>query len=51
MMAATLFLSTGKHTVFGKAVDGLDVVRKMEAVGSPSGKTRVPVTIVDCGEV
>lgn len=26
----------GKHCVFGKVTDGLDVVDKIEAVGSPS---------------
>lgn len=29
----------GKHVVFGSVVDGMDVVSKMEALGSPSGKT------------
>lgn len=28
-----------KHVVFGKVVQGLDVVRAVEAVGSQSGKT------------
>jgi len=29
----------GKHVVFGKVVEGLDIVKKIEAVGSQSGKT------------
>ena len=29
----------GKHVVFGKVIEGLDVLKKMENVGSPSGKT------------
>lgn len=41
----------GKHTVFGKVADGMDVVEKMEAVGSQGGATRVPVSIRDCGEL
>jgi cyclophilin family peptidyl-prolyl cis-trans isomerase len=41
----------GKHTVFGKVTDGMDVVRAMEAVGSRSGATAKSVTIADCGEV
>merc|ERR550514_742982 len=27
----------GKHVVFGKVIDGMEVVRKMEAQGSQSG--------------
>merc|ERR1712121_65678 len=38
----------GKHVVFGKVVDGMDVVKKMESVGSQSGSTRQKVTIQDC---
>ena len=41
----------GKHVVFGKVVEGLDVVDKIEAVGSPSGATAKPVTVKDCGEL
>ena len=41
----------GKHVVFGKAISGLDVIDKMEAVGSGSGATSQPVIIDDCGEV
>ena len=39
----------GKHTVFGKVVKGMEVVQKMERVGSESGKTRRPVMISNCG--
>jgi len=41
----------GKHVVFGSVVDGMDVVRKCEAVGSQSGKTSKKVTIANCGEL
>ena len=41
----------GKHVVFGKVTDGMDVVRAMEAVGSGSGATSAPVKIASCGEV
>merc|ERR1711894_587503 len=35
----------GKHVVFGRVVNGMDVVRKMEGEGSQSGKTKSKVTI------
>lgn len=41
----------GKHVVFGKVVEGLDVVKKMEAMGSRSGSTSGPVVISDSGEL
>ena len=47
--AATPWLD-GKHVVFGKAVEGLDVVKKMEALGSQSGKPSAKVEITDCGK-
>eukprot|EP00441_Pelagodinium_beii_P022480 CAMPEP_0197656044 /NCGR_PEP_ID=MMETSP1338-20131121/39969_1 /TAXON_ID=43686 ORGANISM="Pelagodinium beii, Strain RCC1491" /NCGR_SAMPLE_ID=MMETSP1338 /ASSEMBLY_ACC=CAM_ASM_000754 /LENGTH=185 /DNA_ID=CAMNT_0043231843 /DNA_START=66 /DNA_END=623 /DNA_ORIENTATION=- len=41
----------GKHVVFGKVVEGMDVVQLIEKEGSQSGKTKRPVVIEDCGEV
>lgn len=41
----------GAHVVFGKVVDGIEVVDDIEKVGSQSGKTSKTVTIKDCGEV
>lgn len=41
----------GKHVVFGKVVDGYNVVQEMEKVGSDSGKTSETVVIEDCGQV
>mmetsp|Transcript_66998 Transcript_66998/g.187074 ORF Transcript_66998/g.187074 Transcript_66998/m.187074 type:complete len:389 (-) Transcript_66998:179-1345(-) len=41
----------GLHVVFGKVVEGQDVVKQVEKVGSSSGATRKKVTIVDCGEM
>ena len=41
----------GKHVVFGRIVAGMDVVKRVEANGSQSGATRVPIEIVDCGEL
>jgi len=41
----------GKHVVFGKIVDGMNVVTAMEAVGSRQGTTSADVVIADCGEL
>ena len=41
----------GKHVVFGQVVEGMDVVQKVEALGSQSGRTKAKVEITDCGEL
>jgi len=43
----------GKHVVFGEVADdgSMDIVKKVEAVGSNSGSTSKVVTIVDSGEL
>jgi len=40
-----------KHVVFGHVTKGQEIVKKMETVGSKTGKTSKPVTIIDCGVV
>jgi len=41
----------GKHTVFGRVVQGGDVVQKMESCGTQSGKPRSKIKILDCGQL
>ncbi|XP_039125658.1 LOW QUALITY PROTEIN: peptidyl-prolyl cis-trans isomerase F, mitochondrial-like [Dioscorea cayenensis subsp. rotundata] len=48
--AATPWLDL-KHVVFGIVVEGMDVVKKIESLGSQSGKTSKRVTIADCGQL
>ncbi|KAJ1490228.1 cyclophilin-like domain-containing protein [Baffinella frigidus] len=45
---ATPFLD-GKHVVFGEVEEGLDVMRKIEEMGSSSGKTSAKVMIAKSG--
>ncbi len=39
----------GKHVVFGKVIEGMDVIQKCEEVGSRNGATSKEVLIMDCG--
>lgn len=40
-----------QHVVFGEVIEGMDVVKKVEAVGSQSGTPSKEVIIVDAGEL
>lgn len=40
-----------KHVVFGKVTEGMDVVKKVEVLGSRMGEPSKQVTISDCGEL
>ncbi|KAF4084696.1 hypothetical protein AMELA_G00109010 [Ameiurus melas] len=41
----------GKHVVFGSVKEGMEVVKKVEAFGSRSGKTSKRIIVTDCGEL
>jgi peptidylprolyl isomerase len=41
----------GKHVVFGEVVEGMDVVRAVEKLGSRSGATSKKIVIADSGTV
>lgn len=41
----------GKHVVFGEVVSGLDIVKRIGAMGSESGKTAKTISISECGVV
>jgi peptidylprolyl isomerase len=41
----------GRHVVFGKVLEGVDFVKKVEAQGSGSGNPSSTVTITDSGEL
>lgn len=45
------FRLDGRHVVFGSVTDGMDVIKKVEALGSRSGRTSKRITISDCGEL
>ncbi|XP_021567298.1 peptidyl-prolyl cis-trans isomerase A-like [Carlito syrichta] len=39
----------GKHAIFGKVKEGMNVVQAMEGFGSKNGKTSKKITMADCG--
>lgn len=41
----------GKHVVFGRVKEGMNVVEAMERCGSKDGKTSKKITITDCGQL
>ncbi len=41
----------GKHVVFGSVIEGMDIVKKIENLGSQSGQTTKKIIITDCGEI
>jgi cyclophilin family peptidyl-prolyl cis-trans isomerase len=41
----------GKHVVFGSVVEGMDIVKKVEALGSRAGTPSAKVVIAACGQL
>ena len=41
----------GRHVVFGKVTGNMELVRKIEGLGSPSGRTRGRILVSECREV
>ena len=43
----------GKHVVFGRVIEGMDIVTAVENTETLPGDSKpvLPVTIVDCGEL
>ncbi|MBN1254957.1 MAG: peptidylprolyl isomerase [Deltaproteobacteria bacterium] len=41
----------GKHVVFGKVVEGMEVIKEIEKYGSASGQTSKKIVISDCGQI
>lgn len=41
----------GKHVVFGRVIDGMELVKKIEKLGSRSGRPVAKVKIANCGEL
>lgn len=40
-----------KHVVFGKVIEGMSVVRLIEEVPSPQSKPKLPVVVLECGQM
>merc|ERR1711990_1030301 len=40
----------GKHCVFGEVGEGMDLIKKVEGMGTQSGKPKAEIIIADCGQ-
>lgn len=38
-----------KHVVFGKVIEGMDIIKKIEKFGTIEGKPKTEIRIVNCG--
>jgi peptidylprolyl isomerase len=41
----------GRHVVFGKVMEGMELVKQIEGLGTQSGATMKKIVIADCGEL
>ena len=41
----------GKHVVFGKVTKGIEIIQKMESLGTPNGMPKTDMIIADCGKL
>lgn len=41
----------GKHVIFGRVIKGMELVERIEGLGTQSGKPQLPITIANCGEL
>lgn len=41
----------GKHVVFGRVTEGMNVVKEIESYGSQAGRTTRKISIADCGQL
>ncbi len=41
----------GKHVVFGRVIEGMETVKRIESLGTSNGSTMLPIKIADCGEL
>ncbi|KAK2096131.1 hypothetical protein P7K49_025165, partial [Saguinus oedipus] len=51
MCTAKMERLDGKHVVFGKLKEGVNIVKAMERFGSRNGKTSKKITTADCGQL
>lgn len=40
-----------QHVVFGRVLEGMEIVKQIEAIGSPSGTPSKTVVIANSGEI
>ena len=41
----------GKHVVFGRVVEGMEVIKRIESYGSGNGKTSKKIEVINCGKL